>query len=188
MKNNNIVIRETRADDVEHIMDVERRAFGYDKEACLVAELLDDASAKPILSLLAFDGDKAIGHILFTKATFQEQENSPLMHILAPLAVVPEYQREGVGGRLIETGLEILQQWGSKRVFVLGHKEYYPKYGFVPHAAHFGYLPPYAMPEENSEYWMYQSLSSNSVMEKGTIKCSDTLNQPQHWRNDESDR
>lgn len=183
-----IVIRETTADDFDRIMDVEKRAFGYDKEAKLVAELLNDATANPILSLLAFDGDNAIGHILFTRATFQNQNTSPLMHILAPLAVVPEYQRQGIGGQLIRTGLNILQQWGSELVFVLGHKKYYPNYGFIPHATHAGYLPPYPMPEEYSEYWMYQSLSSHDMTQKGTVRCSDILNQPQHWRDDENDR
>lgn len=184
----NIVIKETTPNDFDAIMDVEKRAFGYDKEAQLVAELLQDSSANPLLSLLAFTGDNAIGHILFTRATFQEQETSPLMHILAPLAVVPDYQRQGVGGQLIRTGLQILQQRGTKLVFVLGHKEYYPHYGFIPHAAHVGYQPPYPMPEEYSEYWMYQSLVDELITNKGTVKCSDTLNQPQHWRDDESDR
>ena len=182
-------VRETGADDFDRIMDVEKKAFGYEKEAALVADLLRDASAAPLLSLLAFDGGKAIGHILFTRATFDGQETSPPMHILAPLAVRPEYQKMGVGGLLIRTGLDMLRQRGSRLVFVLGHKEYYPKFGFAPHAARAGYLPPYPMPEENSEYWMVQTLVSvGAAVGTGTVRCADTLDKPQHWRDDETDR
>lgn len=184
-----VTIRESGIDDFASIMDVEKRAFGYEKEAALVAELLQDASALPLLSLLAFNGNVATGHILFTRAGFRGQESPPLMHILAPLAVRPEYQKKGVGGQLIKTGLDLLRQRGSVLVFVLGHKEYYPKFGFQPYAAHLGFPPPYPMPEENAEYWMVQSLTSNGLSgSTGTIKCADTLDKPQHWRDDENDR
>jgi putative acetyltransferase len=184
-----ITIRESGADDFASIMDVEKQAFGYEKEAALVAELLQDASALPLLSLLAFDGDVAIGHILFTRARFRGQESPPLMHILAPLAVRPEYQKKGVGGQLIKTGLDLLRQRGSVLVFVLGHKEYYPRFGFQPYAARLGFPPPYPMPEENAGYWMVQSLSPNGLSgSRGTINCADTLDKPQHWRDDENDQ
>ena len=75
-----------------------------------------------------------------------------MMHILAPLAVKPVYQRRGIGGMLIKEGLHLLQAMGSEVVFVLGHKEYYPRYGFATHAAHLGYLPPYPMPKESEVY------------------------------------
>ena len=60
-------IRETAAADFDMIMEVEKQAFGYDKEARLVAQLLNDETAKPFVSLLAFDKEEAIGHILFTR-------------------------------------------------------------------------------------------------------------------------
>ena len=96
MNLNNIQIRETATSDFSHIMEVEKLAFGYDKEAELVAELLADNTTKPIVSLLAFYKDEPIGHILFTRAYFNEQQQQPMMHILAPLAVKPEYQRQGI--------------------------------------------------------------------------------------------
>ena len=92
-----------------------------------------------------------------------------MMHILAPLAVKPEYQRQGIGGMLIKAGIEKLQEKGSNLVFVLGHKEYYPKYGFIPDANHLGYPAPYPILEEYSDYWMVQPISqkdSKSVKEK----------------------
>lgn len=182
-------IRETGPDDWEIIMDIERRAFGYDKEARLVACLLKDASARPALSLLALAGTEAVGHILFTRATFLAQPASPLMHILAPLAVRPDYQGQGVGGLLITSGLDMLRRMGSRFVFVLGHKEYYPRYGFTPHAAKAGYLPPFPLPEDHGAYWMVQALQPGETGPvNGTVRCADTLNKPQHWRDEETDR
>jgi len=186
---NDIRIRETRTDDFNNIMAVEKQAFGYDKEAKLVADLLADRSAEPIISLLAFYKDEAIGHILFTRAYLEHQEAQSMMHILAPLAVKPEYQRQGIGGMLIKAGIQILKEKDSNLVFVLGHKEYYPKYGFIPNAAMLGYPSPYPILEEYSDYWMVQAISSKGFeVGKGKIKCSNELNKPEHWRDEVSDR
>lgn len=184
-----IQIRETKAEDIHDILEVEEQAFGYDKEAKLTKELLSDESAEPIVSLLAFYGQEAIGHILFTRAYFEHPENQPMMHILAPLAVKPEYQRQGVGGLLIKAGIQVLQKKGSNLAFVLGHKEYYPKYGFLPGAERLGYPAPYPIPEEYSDCWMVQPVCPHGFESgKGKIKCSDVLNRPEHWRDEESDR
>ena len=59
-------IRKAVEIDLNDVLLIERLAFGYDKEANLVRELLHDPSAKPVLSLLAFKKDRAVGHILFT--------------------------------------------------------------------------------------------------------------------------
>ena len=99
--------------DVEDILFVERAAFGHDTEAELVRELLNDSSAKPLLSLLAFKDDKAVGHILFTNARLTKISNAVTAAILAPLAVVPDYQKQGIGGKLIKRGLEILSEIGN---------------------------------------------------------------------------
>lgn len=108
----------TDKSDASDIREVETRAFGFGKEADLVASLLEDESARPALSLLARYEGKAVGHILFTRATFKGEMDSPLMHILAPLAFIPEYQGMGVGGRLIRTGIEHLRLMGCQTVFV----------------------------------------------------------------------
>lgn len=169
MNLNNIQIRETATSDFSHIMEVEKLAFGYDKEAELVAELLADNTVKPIVSLLVFYKDEPIGHILFTRVYFNEQQQQTTMHILAPLAVKPEHQRQGIGGMLIKAGIEKLQEKGSNLVFVLGYKEYYPKYGFIPDANRLGYPAPYPILEEYGDYWMVQPISQKdpkSVKEK----------------------
>ncbi|MEZ5335827.1 MAG: GNAT family N-acetyltransferase [Methanolobus sp.] len=72
-----IHIREAKESDFDDVMRVEKEAFGYEKEAILVSELLEDKSAAPVLSLLAFKNNEAVGHILFTKATLNGKA-SPL--------------------------------------------------------------------------------------------------------------
>ena len=189
MKLKDIQIRETKVEDFNNIMEVEKQAFGYDKEAKLVVDLLADKSAEPIVSLLAFYNNEAIGHILFTRAYFDGQQNQPMIHILAPLAVKPEFQRQGIGGLLIKAGLKLLEEKGSNLVFVLGHKEYYPKYGFIPGAEHLGYPAPYPIPQEYADYWMVRPIGKKGFdIGKGKIKCCEELNKPEHWRDDESDR
>lgn len=185
-----IQIRETNQADFNDIMEVEKQGFGYDKEAKLVADLLNDKTARPIVSLLAFYKGEAIGHVLFTRAYFDGGNNrQALMHILAPLAVKPDYQRKGVGGMLIKEGIRLLREKGSNLVFVLGHKEYYPKFGFIPKAGQLGYPAPYDIPEEYADYWMVQPIGSQGFeIGKGKIKCCDVLNRPEHWRDEETDR
>uniref|UniRef100_UPI003216E3D9 GNAT family N-acetyltransferase n=1 Tax=uncultured Draconibacterium sp. TaxID=1573823 RepID=UPI003216E3D9 len=180
----NIQIRETNSTDFNDIMVVEERAFGYVKEAKLTADLLSDKTAEPLLSLLAFHDKKPIGHILFTRVYRNKMNtNQPLIHILAPLAVIPEYQKQGVGGLLINEGLKRLKEMGSEMVFVLGHMEYYPKFGFIPDAKKLGFSAPYPIPIEYANAWMVQSLNPEGfVIEKGDIICSVELNKPEHWR------
>lgn len=184
-----VLIRKATAADFDAVMDVEKSAFGYDKEARLVAGLLDDQTAEPMVSLLAFLDGEAVGHVLFTKAVFEGCEDSPMMHILAPLAVKPGFQRQGIGGLLIEEGLRLLQECGSGLVFVLGHKEYYPRYGFTPCAARLGYAAPYTIPEEYEACWMVLPLGKSGFgAGRGQVKCCDVLNRHEHWRDDEADR
>lgn len=177
-----IVIRETHKNDFEDIIQVEISAFGEDSVAKLTAELLSDKSGEPKISLLAFDGERAVGHILFTKCYIKDLENCPLMHILAPLAVILEYQNRGIGGLLINRGIEILKAMNSQIVFVLGHIEYYPKYGFINNATKLGYEAPYPIPSKVADAWMVQSLSNDNFQNHGKIICADAMNKPEHWR------
>ena len=184
MKTENIIIKETSNNDLITIFEVEKQAFGHDKEARLTEALLSDPTAKPVLSLLAFQNERAVGHILFTRVYINEMsDNQSLMHILAPLAVIPEYQKHGIGKMLIKEGIEKLKQSGSKMVFVLGHIGYYDRHGFVPDAAKLGYRAPFPIPEEFADAWMVQSLRSSDInIEKGTVVCANELNKPEHWK------
>ncbi len=179
----NIQIRETNVNDFKDIMEVETKAFGGPDEAKLTVDLLSDPSAEPVLSLLAFHGGEAIGHILFTRAYMNGVENQPMIHILAPLAVIPEFQKQGVGGKLIKAGLEILKERGTELVFVLGHIEYYPRYGFINDAKNLGFPAPYSIPEEVKDAWMIQSLVADGLKKyRGEIRCADEMNKEEYWR------
>jgi len=175
-------IRKTSDSDLEDILFVERIAFGRDEEAELVRELLFDPSAKPILSLLAFKDDKAVGHILFTTARLEERQDNVSIAILAPLAVVPDAQRQGIGGKLIEKGLQLLSKSGVDLVFVLGHPEYYPRHGFEP-AGKLGFEAPYSIPDEQADAWMVKALRPGIIDSvSGKVICADTFNRPEHWQ------
>jgi len=175
-------IREAVETDLNDILLIERLAFGHDKEAKLVRDLLHDPSAKPVLSMLALKKDRAVGHILFTTARLSGIQGTASIVILAPLAIVPDAQKQGIGGKLIEEGLELLSKSGVDLVFVLGHPEYYPRYGFKP-AGHLGFEAPYPIPDEHAGAWMVQALWPGVIgIVSGKVICANALNKPEHWR------
>ncbi len=175
-------IREALDSDLNDVLTVERTAFGYDKEAELVREMLEDPSAEPLVSLLAFEDDRAVGHVLFTTVRLADSQDNVSAAILAPLAIVPDAQKKGVGGKLIEQGLEILSESGVELVFVLGHPGYYPRHGFKP-AGCLGLEAPYPIPEEHADAWMVQALRPNVIgAVSGKVVCCDALDKPEHWR------
>lgn len=183
MDEKDIQIRETTDADFSDIMEVEKDAFGYDKEANLVEQLLSDKSAEPIVSLLAFNQGKAIGHVLFTRVLIGEEMSSPLAHILAPLAVKPEFQKQGIGGLLIAEGIKRLKAIGSEMLFVLGHPEYYPRFGFKRDAELLGFPAPYPIPSEDAGAWMVMALAEKGLSKYfGKIRCADKLDKPEHWK------
>jgi putative acetyltransferase len=175
-------IRKATESDLDDVLRVETESFGYDKEAKLVNGLLRDASAMPLLSLLAVDDEEAVGHILFTRARLTGTEDTASAVILAPLAIVPDAQGKGIGGKLIKEGLRLLSETGVDLVFVLGHPEYYPRHGFRPAGA-LGFEAPYPIPDENADAWMVQELRPGVIGSiSGKVVCADALNRPEHWR------
>ncbi len=170
------------AADLEDVLFVERAAFGYEKEAELVSDLLSDPSARPFVSLVAREDERPVGHILFTAARLEGAANPASISLLAPLAVVPDDQGRGVGGRLIEQGLQLLSESGVDLVFVLGHPQYYRLHGFEP-AGRLGLAAPFPIPEEHADAWMVQALRAGVIGSvRGTLVCADSLNRPEHWR------
>jgi putative acetyltransferase len=171
--------------DRSEILNIHRLAFGNEKGpviAKLVDDLFDDETARPVLSLVAVDGEKLVGHILYTKAIITQTETSVSAQILAPLAILPVAQKHGIGQKLINEGLKQLQTSGTELVFVLGHPTYYPRCGFAPAGVQ-GFEAPYPIPEEHSEAWMVQELNGDVLGRiNGKVKCSKVLNEPQHWR------
>ena len=112
-------IREAIDADWEDVLSVEREAFGYDKEAQLVKDLLGDPSAKPLFSFLAVNGDEAVGHVLFTSARLEGAPGNVSISLLAPLAVIPGYRNQGIGGKLISGPSLVLadSMYGVANVF-----------------------------------------------------------------------
>ncbi len=178
-------IRPTKESDLHDVLLIHKTAFGNEngqEMADLVNGLLIDPSAMPILSLIAIKDNQAIGHILFTKAQIIDSNQSISAVILAPLAVIPAAQSQGVGGQLINEGLKRLSESGIDLVFVLGHPEYYPRHGFKK-ASILGFDAPYPIPQEHADAWMVQELRSGVIGSvSGKVQCSDVLNQPEHWR------
>lgn len=172
-------IAEATEGDAARVLEIEREAFAASDVADLVSDLLGDPTAKPLLSLLAWEGDEAVGHIMFTPATL-DGAHKPSVSILAPLAVIPRAQRRGVGAALIESGVGRLARSGVDLVFVLGHPDYYPRHGFVP-AIPLGLDAPY--PVSPPEAWMVRELSPGHAGRiRGTVVCAEALNHPEHWR------
>lgn len=174
-------LREATGSDLDDVISVEREAFARDEIVKLVRDLLDDPSAKPCLSLLAFNENRAVGHVLFTAARLAEVDHVTVS-ILAPLAVVPDAQRKGIGGKLIEHGLQTLSNDGVDLVFVLGHPEYYPRHGFQA-AGRLGFEAPYPIPDKDAGAWMVQALRPGVMgAVRGKVLCAEALDQPEHWR------
>ena len=121
-----IHVREERPEDVVAIRDVNRSAFGQDQEGNIVDALRSNGAV--LLSLVATQDERVVGHILYSPISVGIATGAAL----GPLAVVPESQRQGVGGRLIETGNRMIKDLGYPFIVVLGHAEYYPRFGFVP--------------------------------------------------------
>jgi putative acetyltransferase len=175
-------IEEALESDTQDVLSVERMAFGQDDEAELVRALLSDPSAQPLLSLLAWEGGRPLGHVLFTAARLREAPHAGTIAILAPLAVVPGAQRRGIGGALVARGLELLSAAGVSLVFVLGHPDYYPRHGFEP-AGRLGFEAPFPIPDEDADAWMVQALAPRVIGPvRGKVICADALNEPEYWR------
>ncbi|MDC1106816.1 N-acetyltransferase [Prolixibacteraceae bacterium] len=178
-----IQIRETNSSDLNHISHILYRAFEQTGESNLTKELLKDPTAKPYVSLIAFDKEVPVGFILLTRAYINEMSvDQHLMHILAPLAVIPEYQSKGVGAKLMHRGIELVREMGSELIILLGHVEYYKKFDFIPNAIKVGYSSPYPIPTEHQDAWMVKSLNPlGYVIPKGKVVCCEELNKPKYW-------
>jgi putative acetyltransferase len=135
MPQKGLIIREEVPVDIPAIRKVNERAFNQPQEAGIVDELRKKCAG--LLSLVAEDDGVIIGHVLFSPVTVAADPGGVVGMGLAPMAVVPQRQREGVGSVLVVRGLELLKAKRCPFVVVLGHADYYPRFGFVP-ASTFG--------------------------------------------------
>jgi len=121
-----VIVRDERPEDVPLVRAVNRLAFGQDQEADIVDALRSNGAA--LLSLVAVLDDAVVGHILYSPAFIGGVEGAGL----APMAVVPEHQRRGIGSQLVEAGNARLRDRGCPFIIVLGHPSFYPRFGFRP--------------------------------------------------------
>jgi putative acetyltransferase len=140
-----MIIREETPDDVNGIRTVNKAAFETDAEAGLV-DLLRE-KGKFILSLVAEIDGQIVGHLLLTPASIDYKEESYEVAALAPMAVLPEFQNKGVGKALVNKALNKLHDTDYEAVIVLGHPEYYPKFGFES-ASKYGIIYEHEVPDE----------------------------------------
>jgi putative acetyltransferase len=124
-----ISIRHEKPEDTPLVYSVIERTFKRDAEAKLADKLRRACSDH--LSLVADDNGTIVGHIMFTPVRIENDTVIQGMG-LAPMAVLPSRQRRGIGTLLIKTGLQILAGKGCPFVIVLGHPDYYPRFGFQP--------------------------------------------------------
>lgn len=141
-----IQIREETSQDREAVYSIHERAFQQDNEARLVNALRGSTAFVPGLSLVAMLNQQVAGHILFTRILINQDASAHESLALAPVAVAPEHQRQGIGSALIKAGLQKAAELGYGSVIVLGHAGYYPKFGFRP-AASWKIKAPFDVPE-----------------------------------------
>src|SRR5688572_27168267 len=123
-----VAIRLEAPRDGDGVRETNELAFGAPLEARLVDAL---RGCDGYLSLVATLDERVVGHILFTPVSLEPPVDRRITG-LAPMAVRPEHQRSGIGGQLIRAGLAECRRRGYSAVLVLGHPDYYPKFGFVP--------------------------------------------------------
>ncbi len=159
-----MLIRGEKESDRSAVHALNVSAFKTSAEADLVDALREQAT--PVVSLVAERSGAVVGHILFSPVTLEGNPGLKIMG-LAPMAVIPKYQRNGIGSALVRAGLEQCKQLGASAVVVLGHPEYYPRFGFAP-STRFGIRSEYNVPEE---VFMAMELEPGSLRgTSGTVK------------------
>lgn len=141
-----IIIRQENENDYKITESVVEQAFkrsDYDpSEHILVSKLRKSHVFIPELSLIAEVDGKIVGHTMLTKLIIKNEEKEYESLALAPVSVLPSYQNKGIGSALVNEGLKIAKEIGFKSVIVLGHPNYYPRFGFKP-ASNWGIKPPF---------------------------------------------
>ncbi|MFZ2053831.1 MAG: N-acetyltransferase [Candidatus Aminicenantales bacterium] len=137
-------------EDAAGIRKVNRLAFGGEAESFLVEEVRRSPGFIPELSLVAVRQARVVGHILFSRIMIvpYDRPDQPVPALaLAPMAVHPDFQKQGIGSALARRGLEVCRELGHEIVVVVGHPAYYPRFGFAPARA-MGLEAPFPVPDE----------------------------------------
>jgi putative acetyltransferase len=139
-----MLVRDEDEGDRTAVHALNASAFETRAEADLVDALREHM--RPVVSLVAEAADAVVGHIMFSPVSLAGYPNLKIMG-LAPMAVTPRYQRQGIGSALVHAGLDRCRQLGVGAIVVLGHPEYYPRFGFST-AKQFSLRCAYNAPEE----------------------------------------
>lgn len=142
-----IIVRPETEADHGAIRKANKKAFKGKDESKLVDALRESEYFIPELSLVAEAAGEVAGHILFSPVRIVDGEKETPALALAPMCVLPEFQNRGVGSLLVKRGLEECSKLGHKLVLVVGHADYYPRFGFVK-AGEKGLKLPFEAPEE----------------------------------------
>jgi putative acetyltransferase len=152
----NVTIRPESIQDRQSIWHVNQAAFEGDAEANLVDALRDGGFVD--VSLVAEVDGTVVGHILFSRVAIVAKIGTVNALSLAPMAVLPSHQRQGIGTKLVESGLATCREQGHKIVVVLGHPEFYPRFGFSVELSQ-----KLESPFGGGNEWMAMELSENSL-------------------------
>jgi len=142
-----ITIRAEQPGDYKKIHDINQAAFTEEFEARLVDSLRTSPAYIPELSLVAMQDDEIVGHILLSTVHVEEGAKRTPVISLAPMAVLPKYQNRGIGSMLVREGLRRCKEMGHGVVVLVGHANYYPRFGFSP-AKDRGLSLPFEAPDE----------------------------------------
>lgn len=166
-----VIIREETMDDIDRIFQINSQAFETAAEAQLVNRLREQA--EPFLSLVAERDGILLGHLLLTPVSLNNDPQLNLMG-LAPMAVAPGNQNSGIGTALVEAGLSHCRNLGVGAIVVLGHPEFYPRFGFEP-STNFDIRSEYDVP---ADVFMAQELQPNYLKDlSGTIQYHPAFNE-----------
>ncbi|UCH66221.1 MAG: N-acetyltransferase [Ignavibacterium sp.] len=157
-----IKIRGETIDDYDIITEINNLAFGGTGESQLIIHLRKTKEFIPDLSLIALFDERVVGHILFYPITIEAATNTFPTISLAPMAIHPDYQYKGIGTKLVIDGLQRCKDMNFDSVIVLGHPEYYPRFGFTP-ACKWGLYSDFEAPDEA---FMALELKENALPDK----------------------
>ncbi len=128
------LIRKEEPADIDAVRRLNELAFGGPLEAGIVDRLRE--RCEDLISLVAEEEGSVVGHILFSPVEIESGDKMYPGMGLAPMAVLPDYQRQGIGSELVRAGLAEVRERDCFFVIVLGHPEYYPRFGFEPASKH----------------------------------------------------
>ena len=148
-------IRTETKNDYKHVFNLNYETFdNRDDESKLVERIRFSGGFLPELSLVAENKGEIVGHALLSKAKILQQNVEVEVIILAPIAVKPAFQNKGIGGKLIKESLKRAKKLGFELVLLIGHPDYYPKFGFQAARTHGIELTQFDVP--NNVFMVYE--------------------------------